>query len=65
MKTALKLGVTEKEIERLCDAVLKALDGGPLDPDGIREATGKASRSLGESFATVQTAKITVAITAP
>ena len=49
MKVASKLGVTEKEIEKLCDAVLKALDDGePRDPDAIREATGKASRSLGE-----------------
>ena len=48
MKTALKLGVTEAEIDKLCDAVVKALAKGPLDPDGIREATGKASRSLGE-----------------
>ena len=48
MKQAVKLGVTGKEIDALCDAVLKALEKGPLDPDGIREATGKASRSLGE-----------------
>jgi winged helix DNA-binding protein len=48
MKTALKLGVTEKEVAKLCDAVVKALAKGALDPDGIREATGKASRSLGE-----------------
>jgi hypothetical protein len=48
MKQALKLGVTEKEIDKLCDAVVKALDKGALDPEGIREATGKASRSLGE-----------------
>jgi hypothetical protein len=48
MKTALKLGVTEKEVDRLCDAVVKALEQGALDPDSIREATGKASRSLGE-----------------
>jgi hypothetical protein len=48
MKQALKLGVTEKEIAALCDAVVKALGNGPLDPDGIREATGNASRSLGE-----------------
>lgn len=48
LKTAFKLGVTEKEIDKLCDAVLKALAKGPLDPDGIREATGGASRSLGE-----------------
>ncbi len=48
MKTALKLGVTEKEIEKLSAAVVSALASGPLDPDGIRDATGKASRSLGE-----------------
>jgi hypothetical protein len=50
MKTAAKLGVTEKEIDKLCDAVIAALEknGGPLDPDGLREATGKAWRSLGD-----------------
>lgn len=48
MKTALKLGVTEKEVDALCDAIVMALAKGPLDPDGIRLATGKASRSLGE-----------------
>jgi hypothetical protein len=48
MKTALKLGVTEKEIGKLCDAVLAALEKGPLNPDGLREAAGKAVRNLGE-----------------
>jgi len=48
MKQAVKLGVTENEIDKLCDAVVTALEKGPLDPDGIRDATGKASRSLGE-----------------
>jgi hypothetical protein len=48
MKLASKLGVTEKEIDKLCDAVVKALENGPLDPEDIRAATGKASRSLGE-----------------
>ena len=47
MKTAEKLGVTRKEIDRLCDSVLTALEKGPLDPDGLREATGKAVRNLG------------------
>jgi hypothetical protein len=47
MKTARKLGVTDAEIEKLCESVLKALKKGPLDPDAIREATGDASRSLG------------------
>ena len=49
MKVASKLGVTEKEIAKLERAVLDALaEGEALDPDAIREATGKASRSLGE-----------------
>jgi hypothetical protein len=48
MKQALKLGVTEKEVDKLCDAVVMSLSKGPLDPDGIRAATGKASRNLGE-----------------
>lgn len=47
MKTAEKLGVSAKEIDRLCEAVLRALEKEPLDPDGIREATGKAVRNLG------------------
>jgi hypothetical protein len=47
MKTAAKLGVTPKEIDKLCDAVVAALEKGPLDPDGLREATGKAVRNLG------------------
>jgi hypothetical protein len=47
IKTAAKLGVTEKEIDKLCDAVVSALEKGPLDPDGLREATGKAVRNLG------------------
>jgi hypothetical protein len=33
MKAAVKLGVTEKEIAKLCDAVLAALERGPLDPE--------------------------------
>ena len=49
MKTAAKLGVTEDEIARLCDAVVRSLaTTGALDPDAIRAATGAASRSLGE-----------------
>jgi hypothetical protein len=48
MNQAVKLGVTEKEIDQLCDAVVKALENGPLEPDRVREATGKPSRSLGE-----------------
>ncbi len=47
-KTAQKLGVTEKEIDKLCHAIVAALEKGPLDPEGLREATGKAARNLGE-----------------
>ena len=49
MKVATKLGVTEKEIVKLEQAVLDALRGGDaMEPDAIRDATGKASRNLGE-----------------
>ena len=48
MKAAYKLGVTDKEVDKLCDAVLRALESGPMDPEQIRAATGEASRSLGE-----------------
>ena len=47
MKTAAKLGVTEKEIGKLCNAIVSALEKGPLHPDGLREAAGKAVRNLG------------------
>src|SRR5262245_11885605 len=49
LKVGMKLGVTEKEIDKLCDAVVKALKDAALEPDDIREATGSASRSLGEA----------------
>ncbi len=48
MAVAYKLGVTDKEIDKLSEAVLTALAKGPLEPDEIRNATGSASRSLGE-----------------
>jgi hypothetical protein len=48
LRVAYKLGVTDKEIGKLREAVLKALNNGPLDPEEIRQATGKASRRLGE-----------------
>jgi hypothetical protein len=47
IKLAARLGVSEKEIDKLCDAVLAALERGPLDPDGLREACGQAIRNLG------------------
>src|SRR5580704_17560613 len=48
MKVAEKLGVTAKEIDKLCEAVLRALEKESLDPDGLKDATGKAVRNLGE-----------------
>ena len=49
MKVAMKVGVTEKEIVKLERAILDALDGrDPMEPDAIRDATGKTSRNLGE-----------------
>lgn len=48
VKVARKLGVTDAELEKLCGAIVDVLSGGPLDPDQLREATGNASRSLGE-----------------
>jgi hypothetical protein len=49
LNTAYKLGVTPAELDRLREAVLRALAKGPLDPDGIRDAVGPAARSLGEA----------------
>src|SRR5581483_3594567 len=34
-------------VDKLCDAVLGALARGPLEPEGLREATGGAARNLG------------------
>src|ERR1043166_7177002 len=48
LKTAVKLGVTQKEIDKLCTAVCGALGDEPLEPEAIRQATGKAARNLGE-----------------
>jgi hypothetical protein len=48
MKAAEKLGVTAKEIERLCQKVIDALASGPKEPEELREAVGGAARSLGE-----------------
>jgi hypothetical protein len=48
MKVARKLGVTGSEVDKLCEAVFDALKQGPLDPDGLKTATGKAVRNLGE-----------------
>jgi hypothetical protein len=42
------LGVTDKEIDRLCEKVVKALGKDPMDPKAIKEAVGDAVRSFGE-----------------
>ena len=47
MVVARKLGVTDAEISKLCSDIVDALRKGPMSPDEIRDATGKASRSLG------------------
>jgi len=47
VRTAEKLGVTAKEIDKAREAVLLALEKAPLEPDDIRQAVGKAVRSLG------------------
>jgi hypothetical protein len=49
LRTAASLGVPEKEIDKLCQAVVKALAKGPLDPDGIKQQAGSAVRNLGEA----------------
>ncbi len=49
MAQALTLGVTEREIDTLCTAVLDVLTNATLTPDEVRDATGAASRSLGDA----------------
>ncbi|MBY0506904.1 MAG: winged helix DNA-binding domain-containing protein [Bryobacteraceae bacterium] len=49
MATAMKLGVTVREVERLETAVCDALREGPLDPAAITERCGDRVRSLGEA----------------
>jgi hypothetical protein len=46
-RLACKFGVTEKEIDKLRSAILRALESGPLDTEEIRNAVGSAARSLG------------------
>jgi hypothetical protein len=46
-KTALKLGATTAEIDKLCGTVVKALAKGPLDTDELRQALGGAVRNFG------------------
>lgn len=48
INTARKLGVTDREMDKLCDTVLSAMRDVPLSPQEIRDKTGGAARSLGE-----------------
>lgn len=47
IQQATKLGVTSKELDTLCTAIVKAVAKQPLDPESIREAVGGAARNLG------------------
>ena len=48
LKTVGKLGVTEREIDKLCDRVANALSSAELEPDELRKVLGGAVRNLGE-----------------
>jgi hypothetical protein len=48
-RTAIKLGATEAELDKLCARVLHALKDGPLDPEQIKTAAGAAVRNFGEA----------------
>jgi Winged helix DNA-binding domain len=48
MTVARKLGVTDKEIDKLCRGVVDSLQAGAMDPDALKSALGKAVRNLGE-----------------
>jgi hypothetical protein len=47
MKVARKLDVTDAEIDKLRNAIVKALKDGPLDPDALKKSVGTAARNLG------------------
>src|SRR5579863_796408 len=47
LKVARRLGVPDKEIDKLRAAVLKAVASGPLEPDALRKKIGSAARNLG------------------
>jgi hypothetical protein len=48
MNVARKLGVTDKDVDKLSGKVLAALAKGPLGPEELRTAAGSAVRNLGE-----------------
>jgi hypothetical protein len=48
MNVARKLGVTDKDVDRLCEKVVDALAKGPLDPEALKAAAGSAVKNFGE-----------------
>lgn len=48
MRTASKLGVTQAEIERLCNGIESVLGDRPMDPKAIKSAVGDLVRDLGQ-----------------
>jgi hypothetical protein len=48
MRMGRKLGVTDKEIDKLCEGIVKALQREALEPDALKSALGSAVRNLGE-----------------
>ena len=48
MKVARRLGVPDKEIDKLREKICTALEKGAMAPDELKEAVGAASRNLGE-----------------
>jgi len=48
MNLARKLGVTDTDVDRLCERVLAALANGQLDPEALKAAAGSAVKHLGE-----------------
>ena len=49
MNIARKLGVTDRDVDTLCDKVMAALAGGPLDPEALKAEAGSAVKNLGEA----------------
>lgn len=47
IRIARRLGITEREQEQLCSAIIEALAAGPRDPATLRKALGDEVRSLG------------------
>jgi hypothetical protein len=44
-----KLGVTEEEVEALKEGILRALENGTLDTDGLKQPLGPLYKNYGEA----------------